>query len=958
MKPVRANPTSPRPPRAAVLPPPLPVSTSFADALRKFQNRWRAGLFATGLLNLLFWAGLVFLAFGVLDFFAGFSDSARLVIARLIAIVAGAALLWTLIRIFIFTSRDAAIAADRALGSRRRPVLSAFELRAEADTGAPLERWLRQRGSDRALFDLVHLPFERSVPRRELASSGRRIAMVLGACVLCFAFLPKATLTIAQRLLVPGADIPPYSPLAFTLSPNPAEVLYGGELIITAEISGGKIEAPVRCLTREPGSTTAEESPVFQESPTRYSRKLEKMAAPIEIAFTVGRARSAWLPVGVLLQPRIQQVLAGIEPPAYSRLARREFALGTQDLSALPGSRITLRIESNRPLGGGMATVESLGASQEISGVREASHRLVFQWMHRGASAVHLTVSDLLGTRSEPLALEIKALEDRRPEVVLRQPAGDVFATPETELDLEASASDDLGLTRVSLVRKLSGYRERSRGEALAANAKQHEIAGKIQLASFGVSPGQTIELTLEAGDTNPSLLGQSVSEPSRIHIITREQYAEMLRAQTTIEEFGARYEALRDQLEAARETLEKLLAAADSGDPAATEEARKKAFEAHEKAAKIFEQIARDFPIFELDEALSKSAAQTAQKLLDNAKDLAAMQQQAPGAIADGVPALQQRLGDSEREMAEAIADGERALAAARVFDQMGIFGQIIDRQRELVKDLNRAAEQIRRGEMQAAQALSDLARDQKEIADDLRKFETELGKALDDLPAEYSAMQDEGRKFLELLEGYEVPPLMDESTAAAQAADSQKASERSGEALAKLEALLREKNGMCEMCRGDEPGFPWPQDLASTLRQLMDSLCNQPGFGTEGQPGMGGSGGQGFAGRSRSGYWMRGKMPQIPVFGPDRSRFSARGSPSLGGQGDGRGKGQGAPGDGAAIDQGGIDATAKRSGAGEATASEAVPEAYRDAVKRYFLPDDTENAEPTGAPARAPQP
>ena len=37
----------------------------------------------------------------------------------------------------------------------------------------------------------------------------------------------------------------------------------------------------------------------------------------------------------------------------------------------------------------------------------------------------------------------------------MREPAGDILATPDVELPLEASASDDYGLTRVALERAL-----------------------------------------------------------------------------------------------------------------------------------------------------------------------------------------------------------------------------------------------------------------------------------------------------------------------------------------------------------------------------------------------------------------------------------------------------------------------------------------------------------------------
>jgi hypothetical protein len=86
-----------------------------------------------------------------------------------------------------------------------------------------------------------------------------------------------------------------------------SEVLYGGEIVVSTDIMGGKLDAPVRCLTRDPISGRTEDSPAFREDAGRFSRKLEKVAAPVEVAFAVGRARSAWLPISVLMQPKVQR---------------------------------------------------------------------------------------------------------------------------------------------------------------------------------------------------------------------------------------------------------------------------------------------------------------------------------------------------------------------------------------------------------------------------------------------------------------------------------------------------------------------------------------------------------------------------------------------------------------------------------------------------------------------------
>jgi hypothetical protein len=924
---------------------------NFRSALRSFLLRWRLGLLLTGIFRAVLVAGVALLALGVFDFYAGLSDSARHVAFAVFATMAVFGAVWALWDAITFMRRDAARAADASIASGRRDVLSALELNADASGETPLGRWLCERSVEAAAAHLGALPLSGSVPLRAM---GRRagqalvVAAVFGALAIT---VPAAFKTIGLRLLDPDADLPPYSALHFTLGPAPADVLYGGELVVTAEITGGKLDAPVRCFTRDPATGKTEEAPAFQETPARFARKLEKVTEPVKVAFAVGRARSAWMPVSVRTQPKIQEVLVTIEPPAYSGMPRREFAAGTQELAALAGSRITARVTSNRPLTGGTLAIFPPGAdrsAQDVDGEREDTHRVKFVWTTKNAARLGFGVRDVAGTESEPLEVEQKLLPDERPEVAMREPAGDILATPETELPLEATASDDFGLARVALVRKLVGYRERAETEAIQGGERRHEIKGKVNLASYGVLPGQTIELTIEARDTNPNLLGVSVSEPARIHIITREEYAQMLRNQTTLQEFADRYAALAEAMENARKALDELDAAAKSGDAAKAEEARRKAFEAHQNAAQTFAKIAKDFPIFDLDPALAQASADVARKLFENGKDLDDLANGSAKEMAEAVPELKKRLGESEKRVEQEMKKGGRAIAGARVIEQAGKFKQLIEEQRELVKDLNRVSEQIRRGETKAGPALRDIAKRQREIAGELRGVDKQLDEALAALPDEFARVKEQGAEFLKLLREREVPPLMDDAAKSADAADSRAAGEKSAEALARLEELLKKNNGMCKMCRGEgDEEFPWPEDLAQTMQQLMQSLIPRPGSGGSGnKPGGIGGSGQGAAGDSEHGFSMQGKMPRLPMYGPPRTSFKRNAGPQPGGSGkSGNGSRTGSPEGSADVPRDAVATQTARSGAGEGAATEAVPEAYRSAVKRFFSTEPNPN-------------
>jgi tetratricopeptide (TPR) repeat protein len=315
------------------------------------------------------------------------------------------------------------------------------------------------------------------------------------------------------------------------------------------------------------------------------------------------------------------------------------------------------------------------------------------------------------------------------------------------------------------------------------------------------------------------------------VHIISAEKYAELRRNESTLEEFSSRYTALREALEAARKSLAELEKAAETNDTATTHTARNAALEAHREAGKIFSQIAKDFPLFDLDASLAEASGEAVQQLMDNVTDLEELKNSLPVDVMNALPQLRERLGKGGQRMAGEMQRGERAMAAAEVFEQAGRFRDSIDAQRALVKEYNRVLEQIRRGETQAGQALRDLAGQQAAIAGGLRELQTGLDAALKALPEEFSAMTEEGRAFLDALAEMEIGATMDEGAAAAEKGDGRTAGNRAGEALAKLEALLRKKNGFCAMCRGEAEGsrFPWPQDLSQTPRTADAGVDSQ---------------------------------------------------------------------------------------------------------------------------------
>src|SRR6185295_16340302 len=101
----------------------------------------------------------------------------------------------------------------------------------------------------------------------------------------------------------------------------------------------------------------------------------------------------------------------------------------------------------------------------------------------------------------------IRAIEDHKPQVVLRVPEGGTTVQAQDSVSLRYNARDDHGLSAVELViRAQNGDEQRRRlWSSLSADKPQAEIADETLLvpAEIGAEPGDVLLAWLEARDSD-----------------------------------------------------------------------------------------------------------------------------------------------------------------------------------------------------------------------------------------------------------------------------------------------------------------------------------------------------------------------------------------------------------------------------------------------------------------------
>lgn len=900
-------------------------ATAFDAKLLRLLRRWQFTELLVNACRLGAWILASFCLYALLDLALALESTLRMVLGALLVAAWLVRLIAGLTRIFRTNLRQAAIRADAVLGDRRRSILSAHELAGESTgTADTLTAYLSAQAIAAATGQLASIRPSQWTPLRDL----RRPLAVLALTLLVTGLLAQWggdwTRQLARRLVLPWRDDPPCSRISFDVTPDDPKVLYGGSVELAVELSGADHFDAVALLTRYQGKV--QRVPCFQESSQRFAQKLEGIVSPVDFCFQSGRARSHWRTVYVLMRPAITMAAVSVTPPPYARLPRRDFFAGAEPLVGLKGARVKLVVASNRPLKNGNVTVTPLAnpeSAHTVEGNPGVSNTVEFAWDISEPARISVTVRDVQGTENDDtLELEQQVAPDEAPSLILEDPPVLVLATPDTVVPVAATVDDDLGLARVSLVRTVTGYRDRLKTLPLETGARQLAIRDVLDLGQLGVVPGETLELYVEALDSNPSLLGTAASEIARIRVISMEDYETIMRARIDAEEFLARYRQVEEAILAVQKELTALKEAAqDAGTTAQELQDRMTALEAaNQHLMERVNTLKQDTPVFDAEKHLAKSLEALSGTTAANEADINAVMQAGGQGAAEVAERMLARLKPHEADIAEQTEDAEALARAAAVLEGISMMRKIIADQEELVRKLDRY-----RGARDQAPTdlLKTLGERQASVREELATFQNLMNERWPRLSADYAQLSLDVQAFVDAIDDMQITNHMGRAEIAASNQAGVESHREAALALEKLHELIRKpENCMSQMCQGQSPRFGLSESLEQTLQQMVQGINRRMMGG-----GMPGSGpGEASGGSSSLNH---------PVYGPPRARLGGEGrSP-------GGGEGRGGSADAIRIDRSAIEGLGSRredEAAGEALPLESIPESYRNAVRRFF--------------------
>lgn len=237
-----------------------------------------------------------------------------------------------------------------------------------------------------------------------------------------------------------------------------------------------------------------------------YVYRAAAVAGDFEFFVRIGDAQSETYRVALAPQPRLIDSRVTIAYPRYTGVE----GANVQSLSfaAVTGSVAQWTLRFDRPVAGVELVLDS---GQVLRASIDSSHRVAqlsrpltesfsYQLRYRDRSHPHVY--------EQGVHHFVQVTPDAPPEVELLDPAEDLIATLRRQFTLRYRASDDFGLSRVTLVYDVNDGPEQ-RFELDAPQGRRIEVGLPWSPArELGLRDGDVLEFAIEVTDTEPGALG------------------------------------------------------------------------------------------------------------------------------------------------------------------------------------------------------------------------------------------------------------------------------------------------------------------------------------------------------------------------------------------------------------------------------------------------------------------
>ncbi len=504
---------------------------------------WKRSLFWTGIAIVLIGLLAILVGGSIVDWLMPLPSAVR--IAFLVGIVGTT--IYLLYRYLVvpiraaLTLRDVALNVEQSHPDLEDRLVSAVQF-GSRETDDPIEAHMLQRLLTDTVERIKGIDFKATVDHSRTRKYVGIAALVIAACGLLTLLFPTETQTSLMRLLVPWEKTDPIMTTKVDVTPGDARILRGKSLPIKVTVTGKDADKVVLTYYDKDNPPTAEDEGSKQEinmlqnpdDKRGFAYEIFNIEKEMEYYVVANETTSESFTVEVFEMPRVEDVSVSYTYPEYTDLSP-VVQQGSGDIKAVVGTTAEIRFTTNKAIQKATFTMKSKKDAAQTEGVGENDTA--------STNSIEMTIADgnTLTTTIEvtedgkytvdlfcidefhneiPIKYSIKAIPDKPPEVVVKEPGRDVKATKLEEVEIVAEATDDFGVEELNLKYRIGAGELKevvleATGE-FAADATDMQSGKKVRsgtytfyLEEFDIEPGQVISYYAHAVDNN-TLTGPS----------------------------------------------------------------------------------------------------------------------------------------------------------------------------------------------------------------------------------------------------------------------------------------------------------------------------------------------------------------------------------------------------------------------------------------------------------------
>jgi hypothetical protein len=394
-----------------------------------------------------------------------------------------------------------------------------------------------------------------------------RLASLPLAGVLAFLLVaPSTFLGASERLLAPGTEFDRPASFQLSVAPGDARLVRGDSLQVTVRTPGAP-PATVELQLRDSTDTSIERVRLQPDSTGIFRHTLSPVRRSFEYRVRAAPLRTDWHRVTVVARPLVRQLQLTVTPPAYTDLPSRELDPNVGDVTALPGSRISVSATVGGPPVQTARLAFDDGRTRPLS-VTDGTAQGTFTLRREGHYTLRLE-STTGTTNRAPIRYRTSLQADARPSVAFLRPEGTTNLDDDLLQTLRVQLNDDYGFSRAKLFYRMSATRfgdAQSDYDSVslplpASDKTSLELVHEWLLAQdTGLSPepGDVISYYVKAWDndtvTGPKS-GRTATQRLRMPSLS-EEYEQLNETQS---EAGSQMRQLRERADSVQQQFRRL---------------------------------------------------------------------------------------------------------------------------------------------------------------------------------------------------------------------------------------------------------------------------------------------------------------------------------------------------------------------------------------------------------------